>query len=667
MAMLQMQRICICALKEKRKPILEFLQRQGVLEITDDMGEDHIFRKSDVSVAQNLLAKNSSIARDALEILEKYAPEKKSRLSALNGREELTADKYEEFSKSYNAVLRKANGILTAEKKIGEYKAEILKIEAQAELLTPWETLDIPIDFAGTKTTKGFIGTLPESISLEEIYEKLAAFMPLTAEIISETKDQTCVFVLCLKDKGDLVSEELRAIGFSYPNSVVDKETKEQLKKLTEQIHYLQMEIANAEKEIISYESVRNELKFLHDYEVMRADKYEAITHLRHTNKVFILNGYIAKNKAEVLADKLYRSFDAAVEIEDPSDKEDVPTLLKNNAFSSPLEGTVAAFSPPGKGDIDPTFIMSLFYYLLFGLMLSDAGYGAIMAIGCGLALMKFKKTMEEPMKKTLRMYLFCGISTIFWGVLFGSYFGDLIDVASETFLGNKVTIPPLWFFPVNEPMRMLVFSMLLGLIHLFTGLFIKLYIALKNKDFKTAVYDVVFWVLLLLSSVFILLSTDMIKDIFSLELSIAPLFVKICTIIALISSVGIVLTNGRESKNPFKRFLKGAYALYGISGYLSDVLSYSRLLALGLATGVICNVINKMAGMTATSPIGIIPFLLIVVLGHTLNIGINALGAYVHTNRLQYVEFFGKFYEGGGRLFNAFGQKTKYYKFKEN
>ena len=142
----------------------------------------------------------------------------------------------------------------------------------------------------------------------------------------------------------------------------------------------------------------------------------------------------------------------------------------------------------------------------------------------------------------------------------------------------------------------------------------------------------------------------------------------KVSVIVAIVAAGIIVLTNGRESKNPFKRFLKGAYALYGITSYLSDVLSYSRLLALGLATSIIGSVINKMAPMTANiTLIGPFIFIVIVIFGHLLNVAINLLGAYVHTNRLQYVEFFGKFYEGGGRSFHPFNMKTKYYKVKES
>jgi len=411
----------------------------------------------------------------------------------------------------------------------------------------------------------------------------------------------------------------------------------------------------------------KDDIRFLQDYEAMRAEKYDVISHLLQSSKVFVMTGYIPTVEVKDVSALLDQRYQIAIELEPTSDDEDVPILFHNNGFSNPLESTVEAYSPPGKGEIDPTMVMSLFYYMLFGLMLSDAGYGAILVLGCSIGLFKFKNTLEDSMRKTLKMYLFCGISTVFWGIMFGSYFGDLLDVISNTFFNHKITIPPLWFFPVNEPMRMLTFSMIIGIIHIFTGLGMKLYQCIKQKDYKAVYYDVVFWFVLLINSIILLLSMKMVKEIIGINFTIPSIVTNIASTLAILSAIGIILTNGRESRNPFKRFLKGLYALYGISGYLSDVLSYSRLLALGLATGIIGTVINKMAGMTAgNSILGVIPFTLIVVFGHTLNISINALGAYVHTNRLQYVEFFGKFYGGGGRKFNPFRVKTKYYKFKE-
>lgn len=287
------------------------------------------------------------------------------------------------------------------------------------------------------------------------------------------------------------------------------------------------------------------------------------------------------------------------------------------------------------------------------------------MVLGCGIILAKFRN-IESGLKKTLQMFLYCGISTMFWGVMFGSYFGDVVDVVSSTFFGKELTIPPVWFVPVDEPMRLLVFSFLLGIIHLFTGLGMKMYQLCKAGQYKDALYDVVFWYLLVGGGIVYLLTMDMVVNMLGLGFQLPATVGTVAAVCAGIGAVGIVLTAGRESRNPFKRLLKGLYGIYNISGYLSDILSYSRLLALGLATGVIASVFNQMGSMAGGGVVGAIVFIIVFVIGHTLNIGINVLGAYVHTNRLQYVEFFGKFFEGGGRKFNPFSVKTKYYKIRE-
>jgi V/A-type H+-transporting ATPase subunit I len=522
------------------------------------------------------------------------------------------------------------------------------------------------MSFSGTRYTKSFIGTLSNTWTLEAVYESLADFMPLNVDIISTSKEQTCIFVLCSRDKADSVYEALRTIDFSHPNIAYDRTPAEQLKYLENQISEAKTSIDNAIEEIKSYSDKKEDLLFLQDYDTMRAEKYEVIGHLLQTQNVFIITGYIPEKDAEVLMNDLNAKFDIAVEIEQPTRKEDVPVLLKNNGFSRPLEGVVGGFSLPGRNEIDPTMVMSLFYYLLFGIMLSDAGYGALMVAACAFALIRFRNTMEVSMKDTLKMYLYCGISTVFWGIMFGSFFGDIIDVVSDTFFTGNIALSPLWFFPVKEPMRMLTFSLLLGLIHLIAGLLMKFYLLLRQRDYKSILYDVISWIVLITSSTILILSMEMFQSILGIDITIPAIVGKIASGLAILSAVIIILTNGRESKNPFKRFLKGLYALYGITSYLSDVLSYSRLLALGLATGVIASVINQMAAMASNVIFGPMFFIIVVIFGHTLNIGINALGAYVHTNRLQYVEFFGKFYEGGGRKFNPFGMNTKYYKVKE-
>ncbi|MDF2544036.1 MAG: hypothetical protein K0S47_3754 [Herbinix sp.] len=668
MAVLQMQHIVLCGQKKDRKQILEFLQRRGVVEVNDMLQEDSIFHKTDVTAAKLSFDKSITNAKDALEILNQYAPEKKSKLDMLNGRVELSKEGYDEFSTNREDTLRIANRLISLSKEIAENNAEINKLQIQQEMLLPWTSLDIPINFQGTKFTKSFIGILPGTWSLEAIYEKLAELTPINVDIISSSREQTCIFILCKRNMEGFVYDALRDIGFTLPSQMYDHAPYEQLKLLENQIKELQAAIYKAQDEIVSYEKVREDIRLLQDYDTMRADKYEVIGHLLQSKNVFFLTGYIPEKDANSLSEELTKQFDIGIEFDQPAEEEDVPVLLKNNGFSGPLEGVLTGYSLPNRHEVDPTMMMSLFYYVFFGIMLSDAGYGALMVIGCAYALIRFKKTLEHSMKNTLKMYLYCGISTVFWGIAFGSYFGDIVDVVSDTFFGNKIVIPPLWFFPVKEPMRMLTYAMLFGLIHLMFGLFMKFYQTLRLKDYKSLIYDVVFWIVLIISSTVGLLSTEMVRNILGVGFTIPGPIAFTAGILVILSSIGIVLTNGRESKNPFKRFLKGAYALYGITGYLSDVLSYSRLLALGLATGVIATVINKMAAMAGGGFgfVGPILFIAIVLLGHTLNIAINALGAYVHTNRLQYVEFFGKFYEGGGRMFNPFGMKTKYYKIKE-
>jgi len=240
-------------------------------------------------------------------------------------------------------------------------------------------------------------------------------------------------------------------------------------------------------------------------------------------------------------------------------------------------------------------------------------------------------------------------------------------DVVSKTLFGTHLTIPPLWFAPLNQPMRMLMFCFVVGLVHLFTGVAMNFYQLVSAGKYKDALYDVVFWYLLLISLIILLLGQKMFADIAGASVAIPSLLNSVASYTAVAAAVGIILTGGRESRNWFKRILKGLYSLYNITGYLSDVLSYSRLLALGLATGVIATVINQMGSMVGGNAVGAVVFVIIFLLGHTMNIGINLLGAYVHTNRLQFVEFFGKFYSGGGRKFHPFAVNTQYFKFRED
>ena len=220
---------------------------------------------------------------------------------------------------------------------------------------------------------------------------------------------------------------------------------------------------------------------------------------------------------------------------------------------------------------------------------------------------------------------------------------------------------------PLENPMRMLIFCFLFGILHLFLGLGIKGYSLLKDRKFADFICDVVFWFLLLLGLLFMLLPSDLFRSISQMNFNFPPLVKTLAKVAAIVGAAGIVLFAKRGTKNIGVRLALGAYELYGATSWLSDVLSYSRLLALGLATGVIASVINQMGSMKGGGVGGAIIFILVFLVGHVLNLAINVLGAYVHTNRLQFVEFFGKFYEGGGSPFKPFSTPTKYIKITED
>ena len=676
MAVLKMQRLGICAWKKNRKQILELLQRRGVLDIDTDAAEDEVFKKTDTSEARGDFERDIQLIEHALEILQQYVPEQKSLFSSLEGKDLVDLEEYRRIEAARETVLEKARKIEALSREMAEGEPEIRKLENEREALEPWKSLPVPMNFAGTKRTKALIGAFPEMMTSEQLGEKVErCLLPeqdrdgelpgYFAEVVSADSSQSCVFLLVKAEDADRLEEHLRSEGFSRPSRLEDRKPADRQEQLASEIKELDRKREALEKELISFAEYREELKLASDYYRARLEKYEILGNLLQSKKTFLVTGYVPERAAGDLARELSEKFPLALELADPAEEEEPPVLLANRKVPSSFEGVVEAFGLPGKGEIDPTTIMSACYIFLFGLMLSDAAYGFVVFAACLAALLKFPR-MQEGMRKSLRMFMYCGISTMFWGVMFGSYFGDVVDVVSRTFFGHQVTIPAVWFVPLNDPMKMLVFSMLFGVIHLFLGLGMKGYMLLRDKKYLDFVCDVLFWYLLLMGLILILLPSGMFESISQMQFNFPPALNLAAKVMAVGGAAGILLMSGRGRKNWFLRVALGAYDLYGVTSWLSDVLSYSRLLALGLATGVIGSVINSMGAMLGGGVVGAIGFTLVFLIGHSINIGINLLGAYVHTNRLQYVEFFGKFYEGGGRPFNPFCIKSNYVEIKE-
>ena len=287
-------------------------------------------------------------------------------------------------------------------------------------------------------------------------------------------------------------------------------------------------------------------------------------------------------------------------------------------------------------------------------MMFSDAGYGLLLALGAGY--LGFIAKTEKATRENMRMFCYCGISTTFWGLMYGSFFGNVIPVVSGTFFGAEHVLKPLWLDPVQEPLTLLIFSVALGLVQIIVGLGIKFYMLWRQGEKASAVFDVGLWILILLGVCALAGGKGLGNEMAA----------TVGMYMMIVGAVGLVLTQGRDKKNVFARLLSGVISLYDVTSYVSDALSYSRLMALGLATGVIAQVVNTMGSLGGGGIVNGIVFAVVFVVGHALNFAINCLGAYVHTNRLQYVEFFSKFYEGGGRAFSPLGMNTKYYEFME-
>ena len=670
MSVAAMKRVMICALKKDRKKILETLQRRGVMEITGGM-EDEVFHHQDTGNAQSLFTKNSELAGQALKILDKHAPESKSLLSSFEGRIPMSVEEYNAKIPSRDRIVDECLSIVSLEKEYSDKKTEIPKKETELFSLSPWLSFDLPVDYPGTKTTAAFIGTLPGAQTKETIETAIAESapdVPAEIEIISTMPEQTCLFLLCPRENEEAVKDALRRMNFAKPpiDSGNPQKEKERLEK---EIALLSNDVAYLEKAIAAKAPEREDIRFIRDYFSMRAEKYGILESLLQSDSVFILNGYVPAEEVPALKEELTRKFDRVFEDSDPEEGEDVPILLKNNAFSAPVESVVESYSEPGLKERDPSTLVAVFYYILFGIMLGDAGYGLIMMGFCGYALKKYKN-MEPGMRRMMQMLFYCGISTTVMGVLFGSFFGDAVSVIASTFFGrDDIAFRPLWFEPLHQPMKMMVISFVIGIVHLFVGLGAKLYANIKDGHLLDGIYDVVSWYCLVGGAILLLLTSDTMTGMLGLSFTLPGAFSVIAKALMIIGAVLIVAMSGRESRNVAKRTAKGLYNLYGATSYLSDILSYTRLLALGLAATVISSVFNLMAGMVAKGRgvIGVILFIVIFLIGHLMNFAINALGAYVHTNRLTYVEFFGKFYEGGGRKFRPFSVNTQYFKVKED
>lgn len=650
-----MRSVRIIALRKDRKKLLEHLQNSALVQVTSSEEIPEGFRRIDTSSQIGQFERNAELTAQALKILDRVAPEKKSLLDSFRGRREIDPDEIGRIAANSPKMIGVCNQLVKLEKKLADIAAEKVRKRTGIAQLEPWKKLDIPFNTGDTECMAVFIGTFPRGFTPEELSEALAQAdteLIFETEIIYSSSALTSAVIYSPKKQKEQCRAALRSLGFTQPINPTSKTPAKKIKIRQEQLIELEQKAAETNEKIASYAQYRDDIRDTQDYFVMRSEKYKVISGLDQTKHVFVLTGFVPEPDCDKLRAMCERVADCVVEFEDAGD--DAPVKLKNNAFAEPAESIVTMYSPPSKDDVDPTPLLAFFFYFFFGMMFSDAGYGLLMVIACAAALAIFKP--EGAMRNNLRLFRNCGFATILWGLVFGSIFGDAPAVIYNLITGGSITMAELLPWPIldtqKDALTIMILSIGLGLVHVLVGMGCKFYVCWRKKQYAEALFDTGLWMLLLVGAA-----------ILAAGLALGQTLVYIGAGIAIACAVGLVLTQGRSKKGIFGKLIGGVASLYDITSYVSDLLSYSRLLALGLTTGVMAQVFNMLSTLMGTNVFGILFMIVIFVVGHAITIGLNALGSYVHTMRLQYVEMFSKFYEGGGKPFTPFEANSKNFK----
>ncbi len=527
---------------------------------------------------------------------------------------------------------------------------EINRLDTDNIMFEPWQAYDVPLDQSQTETITTIMGVLPAAYEKDRLEEVVRAITErYVMKQVNEDKAMKYLAFLVPKEMEDEILQALKDEGFqalemrSYKGTVTENILKNSQKKLV-----LQEDVDKILQDIKELAQNKEHIEDYQDILTVELDKKKTRSKLLKTKKTFYLEGWVPEGKVEQVK-QLLEDNECYYEFRDPEEGETVPVLLKNSKFATPIEAVTEMYSLPAYGTIDPTAIYSIWYIIFFGLMFSDAGYGLLMIIACGVALKKYN--FEGTMYKFVKGFLYCGISTFFWGAMFGSWFGDLISVVSSTFFGKEIAIKPILFDPLSNPMPLLVASIVLGVAHLFLALGIEGYKLLKEGKLVDFICNIILWYATIIGLILWLAGS-----------SIGPAATTVGKYMSIIAIVGLALTGGRDRKG-FGKIMGGFSNVYDITSWLSDIMSYARIMALGLATGAIAQVVNTIGTLAGGGVKGAILFIIVFLLGHTLNFGINVIGAFIHSARLQFVEFFGKFYEDGGDAFAPLKKNTKYIK----
>ncbi len=605
-------------------------------DYTEEKGEA-LLKKPTVSISKPQIEASIARINDSLVSLHKYDERK----HGLFGHKiEVDLDEFV-LSEDYSAAWDTVNETENIQKRLNKIKTELADMHNYKNSLYMWLDYDLPISFDGTRSTRVLTGCIPSETKIDEFVKNFENYM-VEFEVVSQDKTGIYLSVIVHNDEFDDVLRQLNSYGFiriAFNNAA--KNARFEYSEASLKFEKLEKERDTLDERLHDLTEFIDKVEILYDYERTAQGSLNCKQKLMETEETVMFTGWIPEDK-QIAVESLLESYNCAYEMADPEKGEDAPILLKNNKFARNFEWVLTMYSYPKYGRFDPTFLMSIFFTIIFGVMFADVGYGAMLIIGGFGAVFVFKP--RGGMKDFLTMFGICGVSALIMGVLFGGYFGDMPVVIMQKYMG--VANPPnmaLAFNPIDNVILFIAISLAIGAVHMFVGMGIKFYMICKDSTVLDAFFDVgSYWVLFVGLGLLAVNST-------------AAMAVSVCGVLLLL------LTQGRNEKKIGAKIGKGFASLYALAGYASDLLSYMRIMALGLASSIIAQVVNVLGSMSDSVVGGIIGMTIAFLVGHTLNFGLNALGTFVHTSRLQYIEFFNKFFEDGGRKFEPLSPSDEY------